>query len=152
MKSFAYLLPLVLVFAVVGLSAYVRLAPSAPAIWHIDPTDPVLQAGSASALIRPDAALQSPDFAQTPQILLEQVDQIARATPRTRVLAGSPLDGRITYITRSKWMAFPDYTTVAAVPTASGARLVAYGRARFGQSDLGVNAARLADWLDQLNR
>ena len=152
MKSFAYLLPLVLVFVIVGLSAYVRLAPSTPALWHIDPTDPVLQDGSGSALIRSDAALQSPDFAQTPLALLERLDAIARATPRTRVLAGSPSEGRITYITRSKLMAFPDYTTVVARPTADGAQLVAYARQRFGQYDMGVNAARLEDWLDQLSR
>ena len=47
---------------------------------------------------------------------LAAIDAAARATPRTRVLAGSVEAGMITYVTRSRLWAFPDYTTVAVAP------------------------------------
>ena len=55
-------------------------------------------------------------------------------------------DGQVTYVTRSKWMGFPDYTTVRN----SEEVLELWARSRFGQSDLGVNRARVEDWLQRL--
>ncbi len=86
----------------------------------------------------------------SPPALLAALDRVARATPRTAVVAGSVAEGRITYVTRSALWAFPDYTTVAAVPVADGASPVLLGRARFGRSDLGVNRARIEAWLAAL--
>ena len=65
---------------------------------------------------------------------------------RTEVLAGSPSEGRVTYITRSMWFGFPDYTTVQLEDDG----LEIYGRLRFGQSDQGVNRARVEGWLDRI--
>jgi hypothetical protein len=45
---------------------------------------------------------------------LARLDEIALATPRTTRLAGSPDEGRITWITRSALWGFPDYTTAQA--------------------------------------
>jgi uncharacterized protein (DUF1499 family) len=59
-------------------------------------------------------------------------------------------EGRITYMTRSLVFGFPDYTTVTTVPAGDGAQVVAYGRLRFGSSDMGVNRERLESWLAQL--
>ncbi|MEM9843514.1 MAG: DUF1499 domain-containing protein, partial [Pseudomonadota bacterium] len=81
----------------------------------------------------------------TPETLAA-LDEIARATPRTTILAGSVEDGIVTYVTRSALMGFPDYTTVSL----SDGALTLYARLRFGQSDLGVNAARLEAWLRAL--
>mgnify|MGYP000701681118 CR=1 FL=1 len=77
---------------------------------------------------------------------LEQLDMIARATPRTRVLAGSLAEGRYTYVTRSAIIGFPDFTTVEQ--QADVVRI--HARQRFGSSDLGVNAARVDGWLQAL--
>ena len=74
---------------------------------------------------------------------LARVDAAARALPRTRVLAGSVNEGRITYVTRSKVIGFPDYTTVEH----SDGLLRMHARLRFGRSDLGVNAERLRHLL-----
>ena len=133
------ILTLVIAFglmAVLAFAAYVRLAPSDPARWHVLPEGVEEGNGAGYALRRIDA---------TPETLAT-LDEIARATPRTRVLAGSVDEGMITYVTRSALMGFPDYTTVAL----SGDTLVVYARLRFGQSDLGVNAARLDEWLAAL--
>lgn len=131
-----------------GVMVWVRAAPSDPARWHIDPVtdtaaDCAVQAGSGDAR----AACLLPG---TPAEVLARLDAVALDTPRTQRLAGSPEEGRITWVTRSALWGFPDYTTAAARPESAGARLDIHGRLRFGQSDLGVNAARLGDWLTRL--
>ncbi len=141
---------LVLLIAFAGLLAYIRLAPSPVARWHVDLAGPELRSGPGSALVRVGSDIESPVFSETADSLLMRLDAIARATPRTHVLAGGLQDGKITYITRSKLWGFPDYTTVKAVPVDGGPQAVIYGRLRFGQSDHGVNRARILGWLKQL--
>lgn len=89
----------------------------------------------------------SPDRG-APADLLARLDRVALSDPRTRRLAGSPDAGRITWESRSLIWGFPDYTT--AELRADG--LYIHARLRFGGSDMGVNAARLADWLSRLDR
>ena len=134
-----------IVVLVVGFALYVRMAPTDAAAWHIDPAQGVSGAGSAAE--GQDGSLL---FEETPETLLARLDAIAMATPRTERLAGSPEEGRITYITRSALFGFPDYTTVSAEPTDTGAKLQIFARLRFGSSDLGVNAERVKSWLSQL--
>jgi uncharacterized protein (DUF1499 family) len=81
---------------------------------------------------------------------LAAVDRVAMAEPRTVRLAGSPDEGRITYVSRSRVFGFPDYTTVSAIADEGGTRLVIHARLRFGQSDMGANAARVGRWLAAL--
>ncbi len=78
------------------------------------------------------------------------LDAEIRRTPRTQVLAGSLDAGRITYVTRSRLIGFPDYTTLSLEKTAEGPVLEIFGRARYGRSDLGVNRARIEGWLKAL--
>lgn len=151
MKIIGWLIA-VLIVAILGLMAYVRFAPTDPALWNVDIAKApgvdwtVVPAGSQVAVL-PNGALASlagtPDQAKT---TLTRLDAIALATPRTHRLAGSVAEGRITWETRSKLWAFPDYTT--AQITDSGVQI--YARQRFGSKDMGVNAARLTDWLARL--
>ncbi len=127
---------LLLVAGVILIGAYVRLAPSDPTKWHVAPiaeADRDLPGG----VIRVVEA--GPDG-------LEKFDAIARAAPRTSVLAGSVDDGMITYVTRSRVIGFPDYTTVQQ----DGDTLRIHGRLRFGRSDFGVNRDRVDGWLGAL--
>ncbi|MEM0935250.1 MAG: DUF1499 domain-containing protein [Pseudomonadota bacterium] len=150
MRLFTTLLVLV-VFAIVALAAYVRLAPSDPATWHTDPG--AATPGMGRYVVRPEGGDSAgPLVPLSPAEALAAFDAIVRATPRTEVLAGSVEEGRITYVTRSRLWGFPDYTTVAAEADGTGARLVLHARLRFGQSDMGVNAARVEAWLDLLPR
>jgi uncharacterized protein (DUF1499 family) len=131
----------VLLVALLGFAAYVRLAPSDPARWN---TDPALGAeGRNSHVAKVFVPLP-------PAEALAAFDKVAMADPRTVRLAGSPEEGRITYISRSRLWGFPDYTTVGAVPGDGGTWLVIFARARFGDSDLGVNAARVGRWVAAL--
>ncbi|KIC48938.1 DUF1499 domain-containing protein [Tateyamaria sp. ANG-S1] len=114
---------------VLGLLAFVRRAPTDAARWHqpIAETNSQNMAGGAIRVI--EAAPEA----------LARVDAAARDLPRTRVIAGSVAEGRITYVTRSKWIGFPDYTTVEH----NDGTLKMHARLRFGRSDLGVNRERL---------
>ncbi|MCA0904853.1 DUF1499 domain-containing protein [Ruegeria marisrubri] len=121
---------------VLGLGAYIRLAPSAPAQWHIAPVAEVDQDLPGGVL---RVVATGPEG-------LQKLDRIARATPRTSVLAGSVDEGMITYVTRTKWIGFPDYTTVRQ----DSDTLRIHGRLRFGRRDFGVNKARVDGWLEQM--
>jgi len=122
--------------AVLGFGLWVRLAPSDPARWHVS-------AGDAGNRDFAGAVIRTVDAAPGD---MARLDRIIRATPRTSVLAGSPEEGMITYITRSRLWGFPDYTTIEARPGA----IIIHGRLRFGSSDMGVNRARVTDWTDAL--
>lgn len=137
---------LLLMVAISGL-IYIRTAPHNSKLEHANPPTgaapdkPVIKAGSA---------LFSQGFEETPASILQRLNTIALATPRTKILAGSVEEGMVTYVTRSLGFGFPDYTTVQAVVDGSGARLTLYGRLRFGKSDFGVNKQRISDWLQAL--
>ncbi len=133
---------LVLGLVVAGL-AYIRLAPSDPARWHVD-LAAVMPAHARVFCIRPGSRY---DSGADPTALLTALDAIALATQRTERLAGSPGQGRITWVTRSAVIGFPDYTTAQVL---AGAGLCVAGRQRFGSQDWGVNAARIGDWMQAL--
>lgn len=149
MKMTISLVPLVLIL-LAGLMAYIRFAPTNAAEWHIA----LAPRPAAMQSLSPDHVTSLPNGAyadlsllpEQARIALAKLDAIALATPRTRRLAGSADTGRITWQSRSLFWGFPDYTT--AQITAEGLTILA--RQRFGRTDLGVNAARLRDWLAKL--
>lgn len=125
----------------IGLLAYVRLASSDPGVWHAASrvTDLGEKAFPGGYVWR--EAVEGDGTAQ-----LQALDDAAMATPRTVRLAGSVAERQITYVTRSKWMGFPDYTTVGIYDGV----LEINARLRFGKSDLGVNAKRVKGWRGAL--
>jgi hypothetical protein len=135
--------------ALVAVAAYVRLAPSDPARWHVAPVaegswDTAVVTGPKSASLR--LAVGRKIGIGNPVDMLARLDEVALATPRTMRLAGSVAEGRITWVTRSWLWGFPDYTTAEA--RADGLYIEA--RSRFGVSDLRVNVFRLQHWMNQL--
>lgn len=141
MGSLAKLALAAFVVLLAGAALWVRLAPSDPARWHTDP---------AAGAEGPNSHVAKTYVALPPAAALAALDRVALATPRTRRLAGSPEEARITYITRSALWGFPDYTTVAALEEGEGSTLVLHARSRFGGHDWGVNAACVTDWLGRL--
>jgi uncharacterized protein (DUF1499 family) len=145
MRRMAGYLALGLFAALVALALYVRLAPSDPVRWHVAPVaDGAPGAVVVAGLNR--ATLRLGPEAGAPADLLARLDAVALATPRTIRLAGTVAEGRITWVTRSALWGFPDYTTAEAQPDG----LAIEARSRFGKGDMGVNAARLRDWLSRL--
>lgn len=120
---------LVVAALLLGVLAYVRLAPHDVNRWH----QPV------SAEADDDLSGGAVRRMEVPLSALALVDQRMRDVPRTTVLAGSVEARRVTYVTRSRWIGFPDYTTIEW----SDGTLKAFARLRFGLSDLGVNRKRL---------
>jgi len=129
-----YAMYLIVIAALVtlGMLAFVRLSPIDAARWHVPVTadQDKDMIGGATRVIAAD-----PD-------VLTRVDAALRALPRTNRIAGSPETGRVTYVTRSKWIGFPDFTTAEF----SDGMLRMHARLRFGRSDFGVNRERL-QWL-----
>jgi uncharacterized protein (DUF1499 family) len=143
MSKFMWMLGVVVVIAL-GLMAYVRFAPTKAVDWHLD----LSARPQAMAALSPDqvTALTGGAYIDLRHGDLARLDAIAMANPRTRRLAGSLAEGRITWETRSLIWGFPDYTTAEV----QGEGLVIFARLRFGSSDLGVNAKRLRQWIAQL--
>lgn len=131
---------------------WVWFAPSDPARWHLDPlaaSGPEVandwRAGSEGMR---DIDAASPAFRVPAPALAAELDRVALAEPRTVRLAGGPEALWTTYVQRSRWLGFPDYVSVRAIPLGDGsATLAIYSRARYGHSDFGVNRARVERWL-----
>lgn len=134
----SFWLLLAVVVTVAGFAGWVRMAPSDPARWHgpITAAEDRDMPGGVIRVLKGRAGD------------IGRLDEIIRATPRTSVLAGTVGDGRVTYVTRSKLWGFPDYTTIEA----KADDLLIHARLRFGQSDMGVNRARVQDWLSRLRQ
>ena len=132
-------------------SAFVRLAPVDPARWHVTLTD-------QPASIKPNDAtayatggdLAAPTFADPPEAILARLEALALSEPRTRLVAGSAAEGRLTLMQRSALWGMPDFITAEATRSPEGTRLAMWSRARFGFSDFGTNRARLERWITGL--
>lgn len=118
---------------VLAFAGWVRMAPSDPQRWH-RPVPADHDVDRPGGVIR----VTSGDLAA--------LDAIVRREPRTEVLAGSVAEGRVTYVTRSKFWGFPDYATLER----RGEGVAIWSRLRFGRSDMGVNGKRVARWLAAL--
>jgi uncharacterized protein (DUF1499 family) len=64
-----------------------------------------------------------------------------------QLIGGSPAEGHMTYVARSRIMGFPDAISIRLVPVGEGTRMEIFSRSRFGYSDMGVNAARVERWI-----
>ncbi|MEL7025680.1 MAG: DUF1499 domain-containing protein [Pseudomonadota bacterium] len=143
---FLYLVGAVVV-ANIAFSLYVRLAPINGQDFHVDPLAAGVDGPRSAYHGPPDV----PSYQASPEALFAAFREIALATPRTRLVAETEPDLSATFLTRSALMGFPDYTSVRVVPWEDGATVAIYARARFGYSDLGVNAARVAVWRAALD-
>lgn len=149
-------LAILLVIATAGVAIGLRMLAHDAAAWHVDPATAERPGRDNDFLIAPEGTTAAPPdvIAQTrpvsPRDLLFQFDAIARNATRTQVVGGSVEDGWITYVQRSALFGFPDYVSVRAVPVGEEAGLIIWSRSRFGYSDMGVNRARVEDWLSRM--
>jgi uncharacterized protein (DUF1499 family) len=145
----------ILIAGVVGYAVINTSRDYAPR-WHVDPSRVELRGTPNEFLAAPRgttsgrANMETLLYPESPRTLLARFDTIARAHPRTSVVAGTLDSLIITYVQRSRFIGFPDYLTVKAVALESGSALIVYSRSRYGQSDLGVNRARVEAWLAAL--
>ncbi|MDU8945662.1 DUF1499 domain-containing protein [Ovoidimarina sediminis] len=137
----AFLIVLALaVLGAIALQAWIRLSAVDPARWHTAievpedaPGDWPMQNGHRAVF----------DLAETPQTVWSRVETHLLSLPRTRVLVGEAGTGRMTFVTRTAFWGFPDFTTVEVLPREGGARVRVFARQGIGQYDWGVNRARV---------
>ena len=133
----------IVIFAAVAF----RVMPVDAARYHIRPA-------LAVPLSTPNFVLMVGDEALVlPRNLADVAADVAlkAASDGAVLLAGQPEDGFVTYVYRSRLMGFPDALSLTLDPTdEGGTRVQIFSRSRFGYSDLGVNAARVADWVAAL--
>jgi len=138
---------ILVVLAVLLIAAMIvpRVMPQDAARWHVDPTTAQPADKPNSYLIADYDAVALP---LSPAEAMARFDRVAMAEPRVSRLAQD--DGLATYVQRSALFGFPDYISVSARADGDGSRVSIYSRSRFGHSDLGVNKARIEQWLKKI--
>lgn len=130
--------------AVLGLMAWVRLAPHDVARFHQE----IRVENQTTFDVKKTGVLAVTDpYAGSPSDVMRRFVDLALSSPRTKVLTGSVESGRITLVTRTRFWGFADYSTIESVQTSEGSRLKIFARMRFDGSDWGVNAKRVESWL-----
>lgn len=138
------------ILAVIGFSAYVRLAPMEADAWHADPEDATRTGRPNDYMIAPGGDGEAVLVDTSAADLYDRVVRSFAAKPRTTQLAADPAEGRATFVQRSRLMGYPDAISVRVTPVDGGSRLSIWSRSRFGQSDLGANRARVDAWIADL--
>jgi hypothetical protein len=136
---------LAVIGAVIGLVGYIRFSPADVLRWHAFPQDVWTDTTPWDEVVRrrEGATLRLSRVRGDAANLLEKLDLVATSSARTVRFAGDVTSGKITWITRSALWGFPDFTTAEVRPDG----LYVYARLRFGSADLGVNFARLSQWM-----
>jgi uncharacterized protein (DUF1499 family) len=136
---------------IAGLMVFVRFNPLGNE-FHIDPEIAQKPKISGHALVRSDGRLDSPLYEMSAEDLAVRLEEIILTTPRTTHFAGDIEDDFATYVTRSRLWGFPDIANVKIVDRGENrSEVVILSRLRYGAYDLGVNQARVEDWLEQLS-
>lgn len=143
MMRMILIIPILLVLAVLAAGVWFRLVPMTPAQWHVVPAD-VIPPSSPNFVLRVGA--DAPVFAQSAEVVADRLEIVAQDAG-AKIIAGSPLSGHVSYVVRSPIMGFPDAISIRLVPEGAGTKLEIFSRSRYGYSDLGVNAARVAAWI-----
>ena len=125
--------------AFLAMVIYFRSAAVDPDAWHVQP--PVAEAGDYTSPNTFAAVREG-----VPEDSLVRLEAVALASARTVRLAGGAEQGLVTFISRSAVFGFPDFTTA----TIEDGKLTVWGRAKFGDGDLGVNQTRILEWLEAI--
>jgi uncharacterized protein (DUF1499 family) len=98
------------------------------------------------------ADFESPVFEVDATHLLARAADVILKEPRTERVASDDALGQLVFVQRSRVFRFPDTVRVQAVAVDGGTSVILYSRSNVGYWDMGVNRARLRDWLAKLSR
>ena len=84
-----------------------------------------------------------------PAEAFRRVDSVAMAMD-WEVVARAPADGRLEAVATSEWFGFRDDIVVRIRPEGTGSRVDIRSKSRVGESDLGVNAKRIREFIARL--
>lgn len=127
---------------------WVRVAPHDPDRWHVDPYEGEDPGNAGLRLVGRDA----PRFPGHPNDVLMTFSEIVTANPRAKILDGGTDEGMITFVIRTRRLAFPDYLTVKATDEGNETKLSILSRSRFSHNDFDLNRERLEYFLGELDR
>jgi uncharacterized protein (DUF1499 family) len=117
---------------------------------HTTPNDTLVCLAARCPNARPDRQPQA--YTMAPDALLARLKRVALAEPGTRELSAAPnRDRTARFVQYTRLMRFPDTIDIEVFPAGEGATLAIYSRSLIGRSDLGVNRARIARWLEKLD-
>ena len=141
-----------LILAAAG-ATWVRLNPMEAADWHADPDAAERTGRPNDYLIAPGGDREPIVTEAGPGDLHKRLGDALARMPRTEPLDETVTDDAIlaTWVQRSQLMRYPDAISFKITPEGDGSRLVIWSRSRYGQSDLGVNRARIEDLLSDLD-
>lgn len=78
--------------------------------------------------------------------------QVIEKQPRVTLVAEDKAKHQYTYIQRTKYLGFPDTINVQLLSLDKNhTTVLIYSQSKYGYSDLGVNKARVKEWLSQLS-
>ena len=133
----------IVVLAAIGAAVYFRTVPMPAETWHVDPASAAPPSTpNFERLVGADA----PRFPGAPLDIMLRLDAAAKADGAERI-GGDVAEGFVTYVVRSRIMGFPDAVSIRLHPEGETTRIDIFSRSRFGYSDMGVNASRVARWL-----
>ena len=87
-----------------------------------------------------------------PERLWQLVHEVAASQPRVFPLASWPDLRQAQWVARTRLMNYPDIVVAQVVAGEGSSGLILYSRSLLGWSDLGANAARLAEWRAEIKR
>ena len=143
MRTGLIIVVLLVVAAIAALALYARSYQMRPEVWHVDPGDGPEPTGRNVFVLRGDTA---PRLQGSPEEVAARLDAVARADGATPI-AGDPGEGFVTYVARSRVFGFPDAISVRLHAEGEATRVDILSRSAMGESDLGVNEARVRRWL-----
>ena len=119
-----------------------------------------LRRGTANPPAYPGAATAALQRAAYPDIVtvvlpvppaeaFKRVDRVATALDWD-VVARAPAEGRLEAVETSEWFGFRDDIVVRIRANGAGSRIDIRSKSRVGESDLGVNARRIRDFIARL--
>lgn len=147
--------------AVVFALVVVRTATHDVTEWHVDPltfvdpTTPNFYRVGPSERMSMRPQIESPVYVGSPQLLSEAFDTFVMGQPRVQRVSPSAeaaiAEAWVTYVQTTPQIGFPDYISARFIDNGDGtSRIVLISRSRFGHGDLGVNEARVKEWLPGL--
>jgi len=136
----------------------IQTAPHDPEVWHKDPlTEPSSETPNSYRVAPTGTEVERVDqdafvYAESAEVIAKALDDYIVRQPRTERVAGYPQEQFLTYAQRTKTLKMPDYISIKVIPLGEERSTVAvYSRSRYGYGDLGVNKARVIQWLESLS-
>ncbi|MFW5641342.1 MAG: DUF1499 domain-containing protein [Roseicyclus sp.] len=143
MRLFVIIPVALAVAATVALAVYARSYQMRPEVWHVDPGEGPEPTGRNVFVLRGEAA---PRLAGSPTEVAARLDAAARAEG-ARPIAGDYESGFVTYVARSRLFGFPDAISIRLHGEGEATRVDILSRSAMGESDFGVNEARVRRWI-----